>query len=85
MEVSSEGEGMIGKKGVEHCIFKEHATRQGMKPSLERFAVRRIKQAWGKPGILLPELRRLKAPFSDHKRSSDHLLLLALAAAKENF
>lgn len=72
MEVSGEGEGMIGKKGVEHCIFKEHAMGQGMKPSLERFAVRRrIKQAWGKPGFLLPELRRPKAPVADHKGSSD--------------
>lgn len=44
--------GNDGQKGVEHCIFKEHATGQGMKPSLERFAVRmRIKQAWGKSGF----------------------------------
>lgn len=77
---------MIGKKGVEHCIFKEHAMGQGMKPSLEGFAVRRrIKQARGKPGFLPPELTRPKAPVSDHKRSLDQLLLLALAAERDNF
>ena len=68
VEVSVEGEAMSGEKGVEHCIFKEHAMGQGMKPSLERFAVRmRIKQAWGKSGFLLPELRIPEAPVADHK------------------
>lgn len=77
---------MIVKKGVEPCIFKEHAMGQGTKPSSERFAVRRrIKQAWGKPGFLPPELRRPKASLSDHKRSLDQLLLLALTAEKDNF
>lgn len=65
VEVSVEGEGMTGEKGVEHCIFKEHAVGQGMIPSLGRFAVRiRIKQAGGKFGCLLPELRRLEAPVA---------------------
>lgn len=72
MEVFVEGVGKIGGKGVEHCIFKEHAMGQGMKPSLERFAVRmRIKQAWGKSGFFLLELRNLEAPVADHKGSSD--------------
>lgn len=77
---------MVGKKGVEHCIFKEHAMGQGVKPSLERFAVRRrIKQEWGKLGFLLPELRRPKAAVADHKGSSEQHLWPALAAEKDNF
>lgn len=49
---------------------------QGMKPSLERFAVRvRIKQAWGKSGFLLAGLRRPEAPVADLRRSSDQQLL----------
>lgn len=77
---------MFGKKGVEHFIFKERAMGQGVKPSLERFAVRRrIKQEWGKPEFLFPELRRPKAAVADHKGSSEQHLPPALAAEKDNF
>lgn len=51
---------MIGEKDVKHCIFKEHAMRQGMRPSLERFAVRmRIKHpGMGKIWIFAPRAQK---------------------------
>lgn len=60
MEVSVEGEGMIGEKGVEPCIFKEHAMGQGMKTFLERFSVRmRIEHpGMGKIWIFSPRAQK---------------------------
>lgn len=73
-------------KGCGALYLQRTCHGAGHEAILGEISVRkRIKQAGGKPGFLPPELRRPKAPLSDHKKSLDQLLLLALAAEKDNF